>query len=378
MTLLEQARVERDWGRPQLMAAMYRAAAKRGLKLPEAESLERLVKYFEKGDRPVKGKYLDVFCAVYGRQPEDLGLIEPPTSVPNRRSGEGDPAVELNSRLDAAASVDASLVALLEAQTQNFRLLDRRLGARNLCVQTKAHVTQLEELLRHATFSDSRPALASALTEAAALAGWQALDLGDVAEAWRLHDVARAAAREAGDPSVLAHATAQQAYALLDVGRGAEAVRLIRHAHSQDSAKLPPLLRSWLYAAEAEALSVVGDESGCHHALDLAADMLPLTAADERLPYLALDATHLARWRGNCLARLGSTEAIEDLSRALSAMDSSFTRAEAALRCDLATAFMASGDHRSAQEHARKAAELAANTSSIRQRKRIAQLLPAA
>ena len=58
----------------------------------------------------------------------------------------------------------------------------------------------------------------------------------------------------------------------------------------------------------------------------------------EDLPYLALNETHLARWRGNCLVHFGDPSTITDLTAALAAMDDSFTRAEAGLRCDLAAA----------------------------------------
>ena len=60
--------------------------------------------------------------------------------------------------------------------------------------------------------------------------------------------------------------------------------------------------------------------------------------AAEDLPYLALNETHLARWRGNCLVHFGDPHTASDLTTALAAMDGSFTRAEAGLRCDLAAA----------------------------------------
>lgn len=45
-----------------------------------------------------------------------------------------------------------------------------------------------------------------------------------------LHDTAKAAARQGTNPRVLAHVTAQQAYALLDVGKPSDAAELISHA----------------------------------------------------------------------------------------------------------------------------------------------------
>jgi hypothetical protein len=51
--------------------------------------------------------------------------------------------------------------------------------------------------------------------------------------------------------------------------------------------------------------------------------------ASQDLPYLALNETHLARWRGNCLIAFGDPQTADDLAAALAAMDDSFTRAEA-------------------------------------------------
>jgi hypothetical protein len=55
-------------------------------------------------------------------------------------------------------------------------------------------------------------------------------------------------------------------------------------------------------------------------------------------------------------------------------MDSSFTRAEASLRCDLARALIICGELDEAQRHARKARQLAMRIGSVRQRRRIERL----
>jgi hypothetical protein len=92
------------------------------------------------------------------------------------------------------------------------------------------------------------------------------------------------------------------------------------------------------------------------------------------LPYIALNETHLARWRGNCLILFGDPQTADDLAAALAAMDDGFTRAEAGLRCDLAAALHVRGEHDEAKRHLRKARELAQLTGSARQRRRIRDL----
>ena len=59
---------------------------------------------------------------------------------------------------------------------------------------------------------------------------------------------------------------------------------------------------------------------------------------------------------------------------ALAAMDDSFTRAEAGLRCDLAAALHVRGERDEARQHLKRARELAQLTGSARQRRRIRDL----
>ena len=115
------------------------------------------------------------------------------------------------------------------------------------------------------------------------------------------------------------------------------------------------------------------EQGDCRTALDLAASEIGRPQSDA-LPYLALDTAHLARWRGNCLVQFGDTATVGDLTAALAGMDSTFTRAEAGLRCDLAAALHAAGDRHEARQHLRHATELAQLTGSARQRRRITTL----
>ncbi|MDJ0465040.1 XRE family transcriptional regulator [Streptomyces sp. H27-C3] len=288
----------------------------------------------------------------------------------------GDEALELKRELLAATSADSTVASLYSTQVDTMRKLDRQLGAERLLPQLQEQILQMENLLRYGTAAGAREALAGALTEAATLAGWQALDLGRYKVAWSLHETAKSAAREAGSPALLAHATAQQAYVLLDLGEPADAVKQIRFAREQGGRAMPPLMESWLYAAEAEAHAAAQNEVACRLGLERAEAVRPADPSDPTLPFLFLAGSHLDRWRGNCLATLGADEGLEDLTAALSSMDmSGFTRAEAGVRCDLAVVLARKGEFAEAQKQAVRAQDLAALTSSVRQRRRIAQVL---
>lgn len=112
---------------------------------------------------------------------------------------------------------------------------------------------------------------------------------------------------------------------------------------------------------------MLGDESTCRRALDRAAAILLDGPGDPDMPYLSLDAHHLARWRGNCLVRFDDPETVEIPRSALAGMDGTYNRAEAALRCDLGHALLVLGDPQAAQPHIHRAQQLAVMTGSRRQ-----------
>lgn len=357
-----------------LISELKRAARARGFAIATDDSLGRMLREWQAGRRPLVGDYLTLFCDVLNVTAAELGVL-PPDEPPEE---EPDDALALARELLNATTADTGLITLFESQTEYLRQIDRRLGAQVALPQARVHVDQMQNLLRHGVSPSTRQPIAGALTEAAALAGWQALDLGQYRAAWELHEVAKSAAREAENPVLLAHVTAQQAYVLIDLNQPAQAVELMQHAHAAAGRTLPPLMRAWLHAAEAEAHSAALDETAVRKSFDAADHNLPVDAADPDLPFLFLAAPHLARWRGNCFARLGLEEAITDLTIALDTMESGFTRAEAGLRCDLATALFMRGETAEARLQAERAQEMAALTGSARQRRRIARMLNAA
>lgn len=355
---------ERQWKRTRLLLELRRAA--RGLKqeLPGDESLRRMVREWASGRRRLSPQYAELLSVVFGVPFESSSACSPPET-----------AGELAARLARVeSSLDMATVELFEGQTQSLRLIDRRLGAARLLVQAEAHVAQMSELLTYCLPGPLRNALSLAVAEGAALAGWQALDLGETRKSWALHEIAKSAARDGGDSTVIAHVTAQQAYALLDLNRPGDAVRQIAYAREESERRIPAVMQAWLWAAEAEASAAAGDTSRTMRALDEAENALP-DQPDEDLPFLALNADHLARWRGHCLARVGSSEAVTDLSAAISRHDATFARAAAGLHTDLAYAYLGQGQLDAARASAEEAARLAELTSSLRQKRRIAQLL---
>lgn len=284
---------------------------------------------------------------------------------------------ELAEQLDTAATIDPTMVMILRTDTNNLRLLDRRLGGVAIADKMRAQISQIQRAHRHAVRPGMRAELAHLLAETASLAGWQAINALALKDAWRHYEQAKAAAYEADDPAVLAYVSGEQAYVLMELGRPAEATALLQHVQAQHHAHVPARLRTWLSAAEAEAAAVLGDEATCRRALDQAVSLLPEGDADADMPYLAINTHHLARWRGNCLVRFGDPATVDDLRSALAGMDGTYNRAESGVRCDLGHALLAAGDPEAAQPHIHRAQHLATMTGSRRQRRRIEELAKA-
>ncbi|GLY82017.1 XRE family transcriptional regulator [Actinoallomurus iriomotensis] len=369
MTPLRAHRQRRGWSKAQLDVRLRRAAKARGEALPQPESLARQLARWENGHGAVSHLYQQLFCEVYGCSPAELGFVAEPEAP------EPAPLEELAAELARASSVDVEVADLLQAQTDTIRRLDARQGAQLIHDQIRAHISHVEELNRHAVRPGVRRLLAKVLADASALAGWQALDVGTSRESWEHFERAKAAAREAEDPSLLAFATAEQAYVLLDLGDAERATELVSHARNQAGTALPALMRTWLAAAHAEMFTATGNaDDAARRTLDEASGLLP-DEPDDVPPYLVLSKSHLARWRGNCLARLGDEDAIEELTTGLAAVAGTYARAEAGVRIDLATALCVRGDRATAEEHLRDARVLASRTGSLRQKRRIEALI---
>ncbi|MGH3785974.1 MAG: hypothetical protein ACRDRG_05345 [Pseudonocardiaceae bacterium] len=297
-------------------------------------------------------------------------LLAPPTTITD--DGENS-ASELRQLLDAARRVDRSTITLLHQQLDVIRRLDRQLGAIIVRDELNAKIRQVQQLSACSLAPGTREPLAGLLAEIQTLAGWQALDLGDVPSSWQHYEHSQAAAAQSNSIPHESHAAAEQAFVLIDAGATCDAVDLLDNARRRADTSAPRVLRAWLTAAHGEALAAHGDQTVSLHAFDRAAELLPRDTADER-PYVALDAVHLARWRGHALAHFGDPDAITVLTDALARLDHSFVRAETALRVDLATALVASGDQVEARQHADRACALATQLGSTRQRRRLQTL----
>lgn len=364
-TKLQAVRHQLDYSAANVIDMLIRRAHALGIPMMSASSLKTKLSRWENGREQVSLVYQRLFRDVYGRTNEELGFPPEP---------EDEESDDLLTRIKAARSVDASLVEGFRRQVDHFRHVDRRFGGVTQLDQLRGTITQLQRFLGYSTVA-RRAELAVVLAEASALAGWEALDRNAVTSAWDHHESAKAAAREAESPALLAHATAQQAFILIDMGEPELAVEQLGAARSMAEGLAPALMRSWLAAALGEGLAAAGRRDEALRAFDWARCRLPNDPVDPALPYLFLGGAHLDRWRGNALSKLGDVSAIDELSHALPRLPADFVRARVGMLTDLAYAYAAAGDREAALTHARQGRRLAKQIKSDRQLRRLSGLI---
>lgn len=303
-----------------------------------------------------------------------LGLsVDELLAPPNGRLSADDSEAEFRQRLNASSQVDESMLKILRGQLDDIRRVDRQFGAIVAHDEVRVKGKQVAELLTYCVSTRIREPLAALLSEFYCLAGWQALDMGRLKESWQHYENAASAAAESRLPSFMALAQAGRVFVMTDIGKTGTAVDLAIDVLKVADQKCSTLLRAWLASASGEALAADGQGAQSLYAFDKASGFLRTAEFDPDEPYVALDQTHLARWRGYALAKYRASEAIDLLWEALRRFDSTFVRAETALRVDLATALAAQGEPVAAQGQIFRALQLAEHVGSTRQVRRIAE-----
>jgi hypothetical protein len=282
-------------------------------------------------------------------------------------------ADELQLRLALGKAPESSLLEALRSQTDAIRVQDREFGAGLLLEQMRAHVRNLESHLSHTVFDASRRPLARILADASALAGWQALDVGGVDQAWRSFEVATAASRSAGDPSLFAFARLEQAHVLAELALPGPAADLAEATWTEVGEGATPAVRCWMAAATAEMLATDERRDAALRMIS-EAESRAARLDDGRPSYLVFDETHLRRWIGHSLVQLKDPAAESLLREVVAEMDASFIRASASLTLDLATAVLQRDEQSEGNELLGQGEALARKVGSRRQLRRAQRL----
>ena len=365
---IKAARQELRWSQSRLIAELERVAARKGATLPSRETLKSRVSRWENNHAKPDDFYRELLREALGLDDIELGFAE--VAVDFASSA----ADELRAKLSLETLTNDSLLEALRTQTEAIRRQDRQFGAGALLEQMRGHINNLEQHLTLAVFESRRQPLAWQLADAAALAGWQALDLGAIDQAWRFFETASKAAQQASDEALYAFARLEQAHVLMELDQARAAADLAREVWGQNHARVPDAMRCWMAAATSEMLADGGERSTSLELLHAAESSVEALDTADCPPYLVFNATHLQRWIGHILEILGDAAAESRLRQAAAEMDGTFTRASASLKLDLAGALLRRGEREEAKGLICEAELLARRVGSRRQLGRVSRL----
>lgn len=277
-------------------------------------------------------------------------------------------------RLAAAVSrpkVDAKTAAELVDKTAGFFTTEEHLPARLLARRLGGHLETLTAIIPGAGRYERELTIAAG--ETAALAGWAAYDLGDIAGARKYYETASLAGREAGHGAVTALALGYASYAM----KPTAARQALAHAQNHVRGKGYATARSWLAAREAEEAAGIGDQEGAVRALDRAN-----TAFDYGIPgeqawtrffrQARLDSLSLSTY-----AKLRHPDLVSTADAALEHLGADDSKVRIAVLHDAANGYIAAGELEPGVEIGRRFLEAATTTPTAMGRQRLTEFAAA-
>lgn len=260
--------------------------------------------------------------------------------------------------------------------TETYRRLDYREGSKRVSADADLHLRRILDICNRPTPVAVQRDLLRAAGDAAQLCAWLAIDGGKYRRASRYCTIAVSMADKSSDRALKAYALGIISYIHLHSGDGRSALNILQSARGH--AGLPSALTSWLAEATGEAFGLVDDRRNGLAALAESERLFDGVANEEAPPWLAFfDADcHAARLKGRCLIRLTRPkEAIPALYEALLLLPATFVRERSGTLIDLASAYIRVGQIEQACDTAVLADQLARQTGSERNRKRLRELL---
>jgi tetratricopeptide (TPR) repeat protein/transcriptional regulator with XRE-family HTH domain len=205
------------------------------------------------------------------------------------------------------------LLAQIQAQTEGYRWLDRRHGARGLLPETSRHARSLTDYWRLMGASHTqRPELAVAAADACHLVAYQAFDQGQRTQAIEWY---RCSAELA------AHARAQDLYTFAMCGVAYMHARNGSHElslsvlHQLASLRLSSQARCYISVYEAHAHTSARRRDAALEALDRAIVYSEQTRGEAASPWLGMaDRSFVERQRAMVMAEFGVPEAVAVLA----------------------------------------------------------------
>ncbi len=412
---------QRGWTRTRLIYEMRRAARGRNIELPAGDSLKRMVRSWNRGDRGLSAFYAEILGAAlgvgfavgkpggdfvdHGEADAGPGWLWGPGGMPAALEGmvaamERRQFLELTGGALAAAAhqwmvadpcarvtavlagrrVDHAAVDDLDRVVDIRRRQDDVLGGGAVYDVVTADLRLTVNILRHCSYGEAvGQRLYAVAAEQARLAGWAAFECGNPGLAQRFWLAGLRASHEAGDSALGVGANILQFMAYQSIaGDPHGAVTLLRSARTHAGPVLTPTEKAALGSLLAHAYAGAGEMGNADAEIDEAFTQIGRARPDEDPPYMYwCTPAGISWWAGRALLAGGAPErAIPHLGSAAAATDqAALPRDWVGAQLDLATAHARDGNPELAVHLGHEAVDLASTVASSRVGRAFADLV---
>jgi hypothetical protein len=262
-----------------------------------------------------------------------------------------EPWSRLAFALGQAGPADGPTAVAMGGRTAALFEAEERTPARQLYAGLAAHLDQLSLLI--GAGGPHRKGLLVSAGEAAALAGWLAFDMGDVATAKRFFSTATLAGREVDHPPLQALVLAYMSYVVADPTSARD---LLKAAQELVRAPGYATARAWVSAREAEEAAAIGDREGAMRAVERAQAVYDYASPATEQPWVRfLSRARLDSMTVATYARLAHPDLGDVSEAALRSLRPEDAKVRAVILGDVATAFATNGDIDRSADVAREA-----------------------
>lgn len=261
---------------------------------------------------------------------------------------QGEIAERLMRAFARPSGLDETVVREAEARSAGFYSLEQLVPAPLVYRAIVAHLRDISRLL-NGTVTDPhdelRRRLIVAAGESSVLAGWIATDRGDHAGARSFYEAAGKAAREAGDPGILACELGYRSYAASMKGAHGRARALLGSALEAFPHPESPATVAWLAARHAEVSAALGDSAQALRSWAQAAEAREIADPEEdRVWTRFMDQNRFDSFQISTLAGIGKLDDAQKVARTVISRISQSDRKKAVIILgDIASASLAQG-----------------------------------
>ncbi|GII59678.1 hypothetical protein Pth03_80670 [Planotetraspora thailandica] len=351
-------------------------------RLPERESLVRMIKDWEAGRHQPKDPYRVLYSRVFAVDESEL--------FADRQASHGrapaDVLKDLLSRTEPLAPpvnrggrrLGGSTVEDLSARVHGLRLADDVIAGKDLIRPAFRELDAAVRVYRCNTYTeDVGRSLLAAIGEFAQIAGWVASDAGEHQQAADTYRLGISAAHEAADHTLESNLIGSLAYQVTNVGEPHEGVELARAAVETAGPHAPARARALSWDRLAWAHARAGHAQEAMRALGEAASALNDHGEEDEPGYLYwVDSNELQIMEARVYTELRRPlRAVPLLTEVLGRYDATHTRELALYLSWLAVALADANEPEEAARAARRVLDLSADVASDRTAQRVRVML---